>query len=224
RLAGEHVVPDDGERIEIASPVDLTLAHRLFGRHVRRRPDGDSGHGEAGFSGSRAGDAEVRNHRPSRRTVDEDVVRLDVAMHHAASVCVGQRIGDVAEDAHGAVYGPCTFSRQANAEALAVDVGHHEVDESTAFRLVDAVDGNDVRVAELRGGLCFPNESHAHVRIERDVGRQDLDRYRSIEPRIDGAIYDRHPAAANLTLDEVLSADRDGDAIEQIVVHGYRAA
>src|SRR4029079_12984774 len=90
--------------------------------------------------------------------------------------------------------------------------------------LVDTVDRNDVGVVELRRGLGLANESRAHVLIEGDVGRQHLDRHRAIEARIDRAIHDGHPATPDLTLDEVLGADRDGDAIVQIIVHGYRAA
>ena len=74
-------------------------------------------------------------------------------------------------------------------------------------------------MAELRGGLRFANESRAHVGIEREIGRQDLDRHRAIQSQIGGAVHDRHSAAPDLILDQVLVADRDGDAVAQIVIH-----
>ena len=39
RLAGEHLVGHDAERIEITAPVDLGIAAGLFGGHVLRRSD-----------------------------------------------------------------------------------------------------------------------------------------------------------------------------------------
>ena len=74
-------------------------------------------------------------------------------------------------------------------------------------------------MAELRRGLRFANEARAHVGVEREVGRQHLDRDRAVEAQIGGAVDDGHSAAPDLTLDQVLVADRDGDAVAQIVVH-----
>ena len=79
-------------------------------------------------------------------------------------------------------------------------------------------------MAELRRGLRFANEARAHVGIEREIGRQDLDRDGAVQSQIGRAVDDGHSAAPDLTFDQVLGADRDGDAVAQIVVHAYRAA
>ena len=79
-------------------------------------------------------------------------------------------------------------------------------------------------MAELRRRLRFANESRAHVGVEREIGRQDLDRDRAVQTQVGGAIDDGHAAAPDLALDQVLRADRDVDAVAQIVVHTYRAA
>ena len=79
------------------------IARRLLGRHVRRRADR-----RAELRERRAGrrrrrgrdglrDAEVGDDR--RAPGEEDVVRLDVAVHDAALVRVGERARDVAQDA-----------------------------------------------------------------------------------------------------------------------------
>ena len=74
-------------------------------------------------------------------------------------------------------------------------------------------------MAELRRRLRFPNEAGTHIGIEREIGRQDLDRDGAIQSQIGGAIDDGHSAAPDLTFDQVLFADRDGDAVAQVVVH-----
>ena len=51
----------------------------------------------------------------------------------------------------------------------------------------DVVQGADVRVRERGNRLRFSREPGAHLRIECDACRQDLDRHRAIEARIRGA-------------------------------------
>ena len=84
RPPGEHLVGDDAERVEIAPAVDL-LAGGLLRAHVAGRAHRDAlaGAGAAGLAGHRAGDAEVGQQRPSGRRLDQHVLRLHVAVHHA---------------------------------------------------------------------------------------------------------------------------------------------
>ena len=67
RLAGQHLVAQDAERVEVAAPVDLPLARCLLRRHVRRRADRHAGGRETAVSlavhGAR--DTEVGHHRPA---------------------------------------------------------------------------------------------------------------------------------------------------------------
>ena len=103
RVAGEHLVEHATQRVDVAARVERALPHRLLGAHVRRRTERHPGLGHARASGLRGGecDAEVRHERmPS---VQQDVLRLDVAVDHIVCVRVLQRIPDLARDAQRVV-------------------------------------------------------------------------------------------------------------------------
>ena len=97
---GEHLVGHDAERVEIAPAVDL-LAGRLLGAHVGRRPDGHAlpGAARAALAGHRARDAEVREQRASGGLVEQHVLGLHVAVHHAGVAGRVERRGQVRHDA-----------------------------------------------------------------------------------------------------------------------------
>ena len=100
RLAGQHLIAEDAERIQIAAAVDRALARGLLGRHVRRRADRDARRREPRVAlADRARDTEVGHHRAAALRVDQDVVGLDVAVDDAALVGVGERVGHVAQRA-----------------------------------------------------------------------------------------------------------------------------
>ena len=98
RLPGEHLISEDAKRVEIAPSVDFPLARRLLWGHVGRRADRHAGRREAAVAPTvhRARDAEVGDHGTARHRIEQDVVGLDVAVHHAAIVRVRQRVGDIA--------------------------------------------------------------------------------------------------------------------------------
>jgi hypothetical protein len=106
RLAAEHLVGDDTQRIEVAPSVDLTLPSRLLGRHVGRGPEGHSGRRQPGITplGHRTGDSKVGDHRAPRFRIEDDVVRLDIAVNDAPFVGVGERVGHFSDDPAGLVH------------------------------------------------------------------------------------------------------------------------
>ena len=84
QISGEHVEGDEGERVQVAAPVEL-FAGKLLGAHVLRRPNDDAGprHALRSLSG-RLGDAEVHDLHdvdPIAVGADHDVVGLKIAMH-----------------------------------------------------------------------------------------------------------------------------------------------
>ena len=117
--------------------------------------------------------------RPRRR-VEQDVVRLDVAVDHTALVRVGERVGDLAQDPSRLVRREHAALVQALGEVVAVDVRHHEEDE--LLLLVDGVDRDDVRMRELRGRLRLAEEARLDLAAERQLGRQQLDRDLPLQP------------------------------------------
>ena len=217
RFAGEHLIPNHAERIDVAPSVQVTLTERLLRRHVRRRADRNASDGEPRIPLRRARDAEVGHHRTACRAVEHDVVRLHVAVDDALRVGIRKRVGDDGEDAACLTHGQARLAREPLRKALTVHERHHEVHDAFAF--VDRINGNDARMCELRRGLRLPQEPLANVGVERELGRQHLDRDSAVKPEVGRAIDDRHPASADLRVDEVLRPDRDHQTVEQVVGH-----
>ena len=112
RLAGQHLVQHAAEGCRCRSgrpprspppaPGSCTPASRVRSRSpsARRRV--------CAAVGQRPRDPEVGDQRVP--VAEQDVLGLDVAVHDAAAVGVGQRVGDLAGDADGVLDGSC-FSR-----------------------------------------------------------------------------------------------------------------
>ena len=80
------------------------LADGLLRRHVGRRAEGDAGAGELVAAGRLAqglGDAEVGHQGVPPG--EQDVVGLDVPVHHASRMGVGQGVAHLDHDLHGFV-------------------------------------------------------------------------------------------------------------------------
>ena len=103
RRAGQHLVQNGAERVDVGGGTDRGVAGRLLRAHVRRRPEHETGAGETlvvrGDHG--AGEAEVRHDRLSAG--EQDVLRLDVPVDDPLPVGAGQGRGDVAGDGEGVV-------------------------------------------------------------------------------------------------------------------------
>ena len=105
RLPGEHLVQHTTERVDIRPWVHITVTRGLFGAHVvgcaqaeaglRDAPSARLGHGQR--------DAEVCNERFAPLT-QEDVARLDVAVHDAVFVRVVECVSDFLRDRHSAIH------------------------------------------------------------------------------------------------------------------------
>ena len=99
RHAGQQLVGQQPDGVDVNAMIGGRVAGELFGRHVRGRPDCDAGrrHGADRQRGAdRLRDAEVGDERV--RALREDVRRLDVAMDHAARVGESERIDDIVQD------------------------------------------------------------------------------------------------------------------------------
>ena len=196
--AAQQLVQGHPEGEEVAER-GRGLAEGLLGRGVARR----AGRRRGLALGDR--DAEVAE-RGLALGVDPDVVGLDVAVHDAVGVGVGERVGDLAsrrdhllrlQPARGGAFQPV---RQGPA-------GHVAGDEARgAVVLEDVVDGDDVAVAaEPRGEprlapQPLPRAGPGHAR-ERDAA---VEREVVGEPDVLGR------AAAELALQEVAAGDHPG--------------
>ena len=152
-------------------------------------------------------DAEVGDHRATRSRVEQDVVRLDVAMDDAAQVRVRERVGDLAEEAAHLVDRLARLAaRGACARLPPVDERHDEVGDAVA--LADVVDRHDVRVRELRRRLRLAREARRGSAWScASSGGRTLIATGRFEPEVARAVDDGHAAAADLVLELVVLAD-----------------
>ena len=208
RLAGEQLVQHAGEAVLIAATVGA-LVERLLGAHVLRRADDESRAGDArrlrGARGER--DAEVGDHRLA--LVDEDVLRLDVAMDDVARVRVVERRRDLPRDGDGVVDREIALAVEPVAERLALEEGHDV--EQLAVGVARVEQRDDVRMAEPRGDLDLAQEALGPDGVG-ELGLEELDGDLATVAQVVGEIDGRHPAAADHALDAVAAGERRTEA------------
>ena len=90
RPPGEHVVTRHAERVDVAAAVQR-LAFDLLGAHVERRAQRDADLRQVGRGAlaDQAGQAEIGDLHLARGG-EQNIFRLDVAMHHALFGGLGQ--------------------------------------------------------------------------------------------------------------------------------------
>src|SRR5437879_12987289 len=147
--------------------------------------------------------------------LEENVLRLDVAMHDVMTVGVGEGAGHFANDLHSLVDRKLRFSGQALAQRLAFHVWHDVVRE--AVSLARVVKRDDVRVGQGGGDFDLPQETvGAHSCGE--LRMKDFDCYGSTVLEILREINDSDPPAPELALDRV-APRQAGLKASQLVDH-----
>ena len=205
-LPGEHLVEHAAQRVDVGAAIDRP-GPDLLGRDVVRRADPGAGARQAALRPEPLGEAEVGqvDVLVLACAAEQDVGRLDVAMHQAALVCGVECRGHRRHDALHAV----------EAELAAVDhlaqvrAGHeaHRQVQDAAI-LAAAMDGDDVRMLERCREPCLRLEASHRVRVLRVLGRDDLQRDRPAEVLVGRAVDDSHPAAIEHAVDAVAREER----------------
>jgi len=144
------------------------------------------------------GDAEVEELHAAAR--DHHVGGLQIAMDDAAAMRLVQGIDDL-DGVRQRLLDRHRPPRETLLQRLTFDVLHHQVLD--AILLADVVDRADVWVVEARDDLGFTPERAARRRIVRAVRRQDLDRDRPVQARVDSAVHLAHPAGRHHRLELV---------------------
>ena len=138
---------------------------------------------------------------------DEDVPRLDVAVHDAGVVCRGEGIGDL-EGQRGYLVDRHRATRERLPQRAPLETLPD--DEQPPFVLGDLGHGADRRMIECRGRPGLAAEAGDGRGIVRHVLGQELQRHSSAELQVLGKVDDAHPAATELGFDPVVAHDHAG--------------
>ena len=169
RLAGEHLVEDAAQGIDVAPAIELRLGARLLRAHVHRGAERDAGLGQPLAAGrvERPGDTEVRDDTMIAR--EQDVLRLDVTVDDALPVGIAQGIGDLERDPDGVSQRELRLAGESLPKRLARDVRHREPEglRRAAGRLRGPAleDRQDVGMLETGGDLDLPHEALGAERV-----------------------------------------------------------
>ena len=202
-LAAQHLVHHRAERIEVGARVERVALH-LLGRHVGRA----AGHAlearDLGIGDQR--DAEIDDAHVAILG-EQDVRRLDVAVHHAARVRVVQRLCDLVDDLHDLLDGQQAAGTAVRRQcARAVDVLGDDV--TPPLLLARIVDRHDVRVLELADHVRLAHEHAAGVAALGVVGAGgvvELDGDVAPVERVVRQVHGAGAAAADLVHDVILA-------------------
>jgi hypothetical protein len=134
----------------------------------------------------------------------ENVLRLQVPVHHSPLVGARQGIGQIAQDSGRVWKRESVVPRNPVAQRLTLDVRHDIVE--LAVRLARVVETDNVRVGHPG---CDPDL------VEKPLGSrrsetliEDLHRHRPVVPRVVSQVHRGHPAATQFADDGVPSGQR----------------
>jgi hypothetical protein len=99
RNTSNQLVAQYSERVDVSSVVDSRVGGRLLRGHIRGGAERDTSRGELLLTrgiAHRLGYAEVSHQGVPPR--EQHIVRLDVSMHNAAGVGIGEGVSDLDED------------------------------------------------------------------------------------------------------------------------------
>ena len=139
-LAGQRLVEDDPEAVEVPARVHLAGGEEL-GRHVVGRPHHGAGLGELVTALQPAGESKVQQAWRAVLGIHQNVLGLEVAMHDAPAVQVGQRLEQPGHD----LLEPLAISVDELADVLARDEVHRVV--GLPLRNAAAVDSHQPGMA-----------------------------------------------------------------------------
>ena len=196
RVPREHVIQHAPERVDVGARVDLA-AGRLLRRDVRRRAERLAGHRERHVAALQARDPEVADHRVVVGR-QEDVRRLDVAVHYAVGVRRRQAGRDVGTDRRRPLGAERAARPQLVGERRAPHELHHEV--RPAFVVAGVVHRHHVRIVDPRKRLRLAEEPLARIRIVAQRDGQPLERDLAIQRAVGRGEDLAHAATAERTL------------------------
>ena len=200
RHAGQHLVGETAQGVDVGPAVELPLPRGLLGAHVLRRAYGDPALRQAVSpgGGERERDPEIGQQRLT--VLEEHVLRLQVAMNHALAVRVIERLRQRLCQRDGPLDRQLPLPVEQCAQRLAGHVGH-DVIEPPLHR-AGVVQRQDVRVLEMRGEPDLLQESLG-TDDRRDFRADDLDRDFTVVLAVPREVDGGHAAPPELPLEIV---------------------
>ena len=132
--------------------------------------------------------------------MEQDVFRLDVAVHHVVAVRVVQRIRDFAGQSHRIGDWKMGFAIQPVTKRFALRDRHHVIEVAVGFPGI--IERKNVGMMQSGGETDFSQKaSRSHSSGE--LLANDLERHLAVMPQIFREVHGGHPARAELALDAV---------------------
>ena len=221
RHAREHLVQHAAERVDVASTIDVLLGAGLLGTHVGGCAECEAGArhtADVGCLLDRSCDAEVGDDGATCRALDENVVRLDIAVDDVVRVGMLQRVGDVAGDLEGALDGELLLALNEGAERVPVDVRHRVVQDVVG--LSGAEHRHDARMVQHPRDLNLSTES-LEIHASGELRSKHLDDHAPPYDRVVGDEDLRHTAAAQLAAQAEPAAKAVLKLLSEVGQHDY---
>jgi hypothetical protein len=137
---------------------------------------------------------------------DQDVRRLDIAVHEAPVVCCVERRSDLCEQLDAAR----RFERAVVEQQFAqVDPGHiiHRQKQQAAL-FTGVMDPDHMLVAQRGGDSHLALKAQTELLIIGELGREHLQRVDPVQRDIGRAVHDPHPALADQPIDAITADHR----------------
>ena len=156
-------------------------------------------------------DAEVGHQRVA--VVQQDVLRLDVAVDDAVAVGVVERVGHFGGDADRVVHRQLLLAAEPVADRFPLHVRHHVEEE--AVRLAAVEERQDVRVLEIGGDLDLAQEPLG-ADDRRQFRPEHLDGDVAVVLEVLRQVDGGHAARAELALEAVAVGEGFGEAGKRV--------
>ena len=208
RLAAEELVEHGAEGPDVRAHVDAEIALELLRRHEAGRTEELAARGQrVPGVGEDLGDAEVEHleQRPAVEALgDEEVGGLDVAVHDADGVSLGDGFAGLEHEVDGVGGRERAGAAHAIAKRFAVEL-LHDHEGLAALEGTHVQHATDVLALELGHDASFALETLEGARV--GAVEHELDGDRLLELEVIRREHHAHAAAAELAHDAVLARD-----------------
>ena len=196
---GEDFVQDQPQRIEVRPVVHFAGFH-LLRRHVARRPHDLPGAGHLGdFGFQRFGQPKIQDEQIVG-LIDQDVLRLQVAVHHLFAVRRIQGRAQLAGEFEPALERHTAGVVDQVGQILALDEGHGDV--LHAAEIAQVVDAQNVLVGDAAGQQQLLLEALHGLRAGQLRAHQ-LERHGAVEFQVERLVDRPHAALAQQPFDAI---------------------